>query len=150
MTEIEDCMIFKKTVAGSKSQKELEILCGWLMEAVELYGWSEHEMFAINTSLVEAINNAIMHGNQFSDSKGIVLFTRVSATTVTITIRDEGNGFLPEMVPDPRLPERVNLPCGRGVFLIRSLMDKVSFNYSGNEITMEKYHCPDSTIKAAM
>ena len=150
MTDIEDCMIFKKTVVGSKAQKELEILCGWLMEAVELYGWSEHEMFAINTSLVEAINNAIMHGNQYNDSKGIVLFTSVSASTVTITIRDEGEGFHPETVPDPRLPERVLLPCGRGVFLIRSLMDKVLFNNSGNEITMEKYHSADQVMEAAM
>lgn len=133
-------MIFKKAVVGSKTQRELEILCGWLMEAIELYGWTEHEMFAINTSLIEAINNALMHGNCYDKSKGIVVFSSVSAEVVTIMVRDEGPGFRPDTIPDPRLPDRVFLPNGRGVFLIRNLMDKVLFNNTGNEITMEKYH----------
>ena len=53
-------------------------------------------------------------------------------------IRDEGPGFDPRTLPDPTDPENLLKPSGRGVMLIRTFMDAVAFNETGNEITMIK------------
>ena len=50
----------------------------------------------------------------------------------------EGHGFDPEAVPDPTAPENLELPCGRGLMLMRSFMSRVEFNGRGNQVTMEK------------
>ena len=56
----------------------------------------------------------------------------------TFTIRDQGPGFDPSSLPDPTAPENVGKVNGRGMFLIRTFMDEVRFNESGNEVTMIK------------
>ena len=52
------------------------------------------------------------------------------------TVRDQGAGFDPTSIPDPTLPENRSRPCGRGVFLMRELLDEVSYNDQGNEVTL--------------
>jgi serine/threonine-protein kinase RsbW len=53
-------------------------------------------------------------------------------------VTDEGPGFRLDDVPDPTADENLQRPCGRGLMLIRAYMDEVSFNETGNEITMVK------------
>ena len=55
-----------------------------------------------------------------------------------IVIRDEGNGFAPEEVPDPTAPERIPLPSGRGIMLMRTYMDEVSYRDNGREVRVVK------------
>jgi serine/threonine-protein kinase RsbW len=52
------------------------------------------------------------------------------------TIKDQGAGFDPASVPDPTRPENITRPCGRGLFLMRELLDEVSYNDRGNEVTL--------------
>ena len=56
-----------------------------------------------------------------------------------IVIRDEGNGFDPASLPDPTDPINLLKPHGRGVMLIKSFLDEVTWNDSGNEVTMVMY-----------
>jgi serine/threonine-protein kinase RsbW len=56
--------------------------------------------------------------------------------TLQATIRDEGLGFDPTAIPDPTRPENLSRPCGRGLFLMRQLLDEVSYNDLGNEVTL--------------
>jgi serine/threonine-protein kinase RsbW len=60
---------------------------------------------------------------------------------IRISIRDEGNGFDPEDVPNPLEPENLLKESGRGIFIVKSLMDEVEYDFSsgGAEITMTKY-----------
>ena len=60
----------------------------------------------------------------------------VESGTVSLEVRDEGSGFDPGDVPDPTDPARIDLPTGRGLFLIRQLADEVRFNDRGNAICM--------------
>ncbi|MBV8077326.1 MAG: ATP-binding protein [Planctomycetaceae bacterium] len=53
-------------------------------------------------------------------------------------IRDEGPGFDPSLLPDPTAPANLERASGRGLLLIRALMDEVAFNAAGNQITMTK------------
>lgn len=120
-------------------------------------------LLQISTALTEALRNAIDHGNLELDSKlrenddnsyhdlGIkrakqppycdrrVHFrTRLTPTKAEYVIRDEGPGFDPSTLPDPTDPENLLRPSGRGVMLIRTFMDEVTFSDTGNELTMVK------------
>jgi anti-sigma regulatory factor (Ser/Thr protein kinase) len=65
---------------------------------------------------------------------------RIDPEEALFVVRDEGNGFNPDDLPDPTNAENLLKPSGRGVMLIRTFMDEVSFNDKGNEITMIKRH----------
>ena len=69
-------------------------------------------------------------------AKVVDLRARYGPTTLEVEITDEGTGFDPDAVPDPTLPENLAKSDGRGVFLIRRLMDEVRFNAKGNSICM--------------
>lgn len=121
-------------------------------------------LIRVATALHEALVNAIEHGNlelpselrrtdnrreyvaqmeqrrtqrPYRDRK-IHVFARFSNSEAVFTIRDEGPGFDPSTLPDPTDPANLESESGRGVFLIRTFMDEVRFNATGNEITMIK------------
>lgn len=90
----------------------------------------------ILVATMEAVNNAIVHGNK-SDIKKLVRVAFLSETgNLTITVSDEGPGFNPAGVPDPTAPENIESINGRGVFLMRNLADNITFNEKGNEVKM--------------
>jgi CheY-like chemotaxis protein/anti-sigma regulatory factor (Ser/Thr protein kinase) len=114
--------------------------------------------------LEEALRNAIHHGNlelsselremeddqlynqamqqrrstpPYCDRKVYVKLS-ISSKGAKFVVRDEGPGFDPSKLPDPTAPENLEAVCGRGVWLMRSLMDEVSYNAQGNEVTLIK------------
>lgn len=90
----------------------------------------------ILVSTLEGVNNAIMHGNKFVSEKFVELEIRYRSNVLQITITDEGNGFVPEDVPDPTVPENIESLNGRGVFLMSRLADRIRYNSKGNAVTM--------------
>lgn len=87
-------------------------------------------------SVMEAVNNAIIHGNCGDISKRVTIIFRYESTSLSIIITDEGNGFVPEKIPDPTSPENLENIRGRGVFLMRRLADTIEYNHSGNSVKM--------------
>lgn len=87
-------------------------------------------------ALDEAIVNAIRHGNKNDPHKMVRITAQISARGARFTIRDEGPGFAREGVPDPTDPLRLLVPSGRGLLLIKHIMDKVYHNKTGNQICM--------------
>jgi serine/threonine-protein kinase RsbW len=89
-------------------------------------------------AVTEAVNNAIIHGHQYDESKLISLEVTVSGNDIGVCVRDSGKVFNVNDVPDPRLPENVLREGGRGVFLIRSLSDASTFHITdgGMVVTM--------------
>jgi serine/threonine-protein kinase RsbW len=63
---------------------------------------------------------------------------RIEERRVEVSIADEGLGFRPEELPDPTSPDRLLLPNGRGIFLVREFTDELSFNARGNEVRFVK------------
>lgn len=86
--------------------------------------------------LTEALSNAMLYGNGRDPSKNVVVEVGVYEGALRAKIRDQGVGFDPSSVPDPTLPENLARPCGRGLFLMRELLDEVSYNERGNEVTL--------------
>jgi serine/threonine-protein kinase RsbW len=90
----------------------------------------------LRVGLTEALANAMLYGNCRDPRKRVRVEARLSAQEITIQVTDEGRGFDPEKLLDPTLPTNRMRPGGRGIFLIRKLMDRVEFNEAGNSITM--------------
>jgi serine/threonine-protein kinase RsbW len=92
--------------------------------------------FRLQVALAEALANAIVCGNEEDYTKSVLVTAELYADTIRLTVTDEGAGFDPRTVPDALRPDRLEEPCGRGLFLIRKLVDAVQFNERGNSICM--------------
>jgi serine/threonine-protein kinase RsbW len=97
-----------------------------------------HEM-DIEIALREALANAAVHGNHEDPRKHVHVRCRCKADEdVSIVVQDEGQGFDPNSVPDPTSPEAIGSTHGRGIYLMKSLMDEVHFDHSGAVVYMRK------------
>ncbi len=99
-------------------------------------GYLVRDLFAVRLAVDEALVNAIKHGHQGFSSKMVRLAYRVDPHQVLLVVEDEGPGFCPEQVPNPRAPEHRERAGGRGVFLMHHYMTWVRFNDRGNCVTM--------------
>ncbi len=109
-----------------------------ILEDVVRCGYDEDATFAIKLALEEAMTNAVRHGNARDEKKKITVRWAVSPEMVVICVRDEGRGFDPDQIPDPTAPERIALPSGRGIMLMRAYMTEVTFRCGGREVRMVK------------
>ncbi len=118
--------------------REAEVPKQEVLDAVQRNGFSEEARFAIKLGLEEALCNAIKHGNKNDASKEITVRYAVTNECCEVSVRDEGTGFAPEQVPDPTSPDRLPLPDGRGIMLLRAYMDKLEFRENGREVYFMK------------
>jgi serine/threonine-protein kinase RsbW len=86
--------------------------------------------------ITEALANAVLYGNGGDPAKHIRVEVSLDSSRVALCVMDEGRGFNPGAVPDPTLPENLDRSGGRGLFLIRNLMDEVEFSDRGNEVRL--------------
>ncbi len=107
-------------------------------------GLDDDLRFHITMAVHEATVNAVLHGNEYDPSKLINVVLEVTDSDFIFTISDQGTGFDPEHIPDPLAPENLLRGTGRGIFLIRSLMDEVHFRqlHPGTELTLVKHLAP--------
>ena len=87
-------------------------------------------------SLTEAVNNAIVHGNNEDLKKQVLIQTQKTGKGITIMVSDEGPGFNPQSLPDPTCIENICECGGRGVFLMKELCDQVSFDNNGSTVKL--------------
>jgi serine/threonine-protein kinase RsbW len=87
----------------------------------------EIQMHKLMVSLTEAVNNAIVHGNKSDPKKKVRVVCEWLPELLEFTISDEGRGFKPSKVKNPLKEENLLNTSGRGIFLMRTLMDSVEF-----------------------
>lgn len=92
--------------------------------------------FNLRVAVAEALANAIVAGNQEDRSKSVEVKAELAGEVIRIEVTDQGEGFDPSAVATPIEPEELERPHGRGLFLIRHLVDEVHFNPQGNSICM--------------
>jgi serine/threonine-protein kinase RsbW len=92
--------------------------------------------FRLQVVLSEALSNAIMRGNREERGKWVDIRAELGPEVIQLVVTDEGKGFDPAAVPEPIRPEQLDEANGRGLYLIRKLVDEVSFNEQGNSICM--------------
>lgn len=92
--------------------------------------------FRLRVALSEALANAILYGNGEVEARSVEVRAECFPDSLRLHVTDEGPGFDPATVRDPVMPDDLELSRGRGLFLIRNLMDDVRFNAPGNSICM--------------
>lgn len=86
-------------------------------------------------AVTEAVDNAIEHGNQNSPEKAVELTYRTTPVDVTFTVADQGRGFDPAVVSDPTIPTN-QAEKGRGLFVMKHLADKITFEENGKKVVL--------------
>lgn len=84
--------------------------------------------------LSEAVNNSIVHGNKFDQSKTVKVIVNISDTKLFLEIHDEGDGFSSSCIEDPTCLENLRRESGRGIFLMHHLADGVTFFEGGRKV----------------
>jgi len=109
-------------------------------KVADQHGMSDEDRDNVAIAVTEAVNNAIVHGNGGIKSKKVHVEFTVSGNELKITVMDEGGGFDPSKLGNPLAPENLLKESGRGIFILKTLMDKVKFSFSpkGTIITMFK------------
>jgi serine/threonine-protein kinase RsbW len=92
--------------------------------------------FRLRVVLSEALSNAIVQGNREDRTKWVDVRAELVPDAIRVWVTDEGAGFDPASVPEPIKPEQLDEARGRGLYLIRKLVDVVQFNERGNSICM--------------
>ncbi len=113
-------------------------------------GFDDDECFSIRLALREAATNAVLHGNAYDPAKKLQAAFATTADDLIITIADQGAGLDPAGLPDPLAPQNLLKQSGRGIFLIRNVMDEVRFRAldPGTEITLIKHRRRNTHRKA--
>jgi len=92
--------------------------------------------FRLRVVLSEALSNAILRGNAEDQQKWVEVRAELVPDSIRVYVTDEGPGFDPNAVPEPIGPDQLDEAQGRGLYLIRKLVDTVYFNKQGNSICM--------------
>jgi serine/threonine-protein kinase RsbW len=87
-------------------------------------------------AVTEAVNNAIVHGNQSSGNLSVDVGVYDESQSFLFEVKDKGNGFDHVNLPDPTAPENIEKENGRGIYLMRHLADEVVYNDKGNEVAI--------------
>lgn len=115
--------------------QSLNTVEGFIDKVCEAKGVSEDLYGNILIAVTEAVNNAVIHGNCFDVNKKVFVgASEVDSQTLEFNIKDEGNGFDFNNLPDPTAPENIEKENGRGVFLIKNLSDDLVFEEPGNKL----------------
>ena len=121
-------------------------VCKLILAELKDHKFNEDDIFAVHLALDEAFVNAVEHGNKMDPTKKVKVEYSVDSDKVEISITDEGNGFEPDSVADPRFASGLDESSGRGLLLINSYMDTVKYNERGNSVYMVRYkEKPDVT-----
>ena len=127
-----------RTIRINSTLQEAKLPEAEILSDVRRYGYCEEAEFAIKLALEEAMTNAVRHGNDNDASKQVTVRFDVNAERAIIIVRDEGNGFIPEDVPDPTTDDRLSIPNGRGIMLMRAYVDEIEYRDNGCELYMMK------------
>jgi anti-sigma regulatory factor (Ser/Thr protein kinase) len=110
-----------------------------ILKNAKLNGCLIDHQTELEIALREALANAVFHGNRSDTAKSVLVRAYCDPKKgFVIAVRDEGPGFDPAKVPDPRREDRLHLTHGRGIFLMRELMDHIEHRKGGREVVLYK------------
>jgi serine/threonine-protein kinase RsbW len=127
-----------RSVGSLRHTAEIPSVVNAVAGAMAAAGFSEDDVFAVCLGLSEALLNAVLHGNGGDPAKQARVSYQVTAEQVLAEVEDEGPGFNPDAVPDPRAPENLERLGGRGLLLMRSYLTWVRYNPQGNGVVLCK------------
>ena len=131
--------IWTKEGSFSSDMGTVHKLIEEVIGAVRAEHWTDRDMFALELTLEETLTNAVKHGNHSDPGKQVRFSFKLCSDKICVRIEDEGEGFDPYALADPREPENQMIPSGRGVLLIKHFATSVQWNEQGNIVEFEKF-----------
>lgn len=110
----------------------------FLIDIARNAGMNKDRFNNLSLSFSEALSNSIVHGNKKDINKKVKITIKVDDEKMTILLKDEGKGFNVDSVPDPTKPENILKDSGRGIHIMKSFLDGLSYNFDseGTEIKL--------------
>ena len=133
MNELHEHIVIKtRSTAFKEAERKLKVI----FKKLNISESATHNLLVIAS---ETVNNAVQHGNKNDPTKNVIIDVDFKNDEITIAVEDEGGGFNPEKLPDPLLPENLLKPSGRGIHIVKSLMDSVEYEFTphGTRIVMK-------------
>ena len=128
--------VSKKDITINSSVENLNFVEKEIESIFDDFNFSEEQFGNVLIAVTEAVNNAVHYGNQEDVTKVINLnFTSIKNKLV-VTIKDEGDGFDYESLPDPTDPDNLEKLEGRGIYLMKHLSDSISFSENGSKVEL--------------
>lgn len=127
----------KTEISFASKMENINIIEKIVDELSAQYNFGTEIYGNILVASVEAVNNAIIHGNKIDESKSVHIKIEINNNRLIFNVRDEGEGFDYNNIADPTLPENLEKPHGRGLFLIKHLADETSFYNKGTELELK-------------
>ncbi|MCX8482278.1 MAG: ATP-binding protein [Crocinitomicaceae bacterium] len=129
LTVIEKLSVPSELSSLSIVESLIDRVCGSLGVHDDAYG-------NILIAVTEAVNNAVIHGNQYNAKIDIDVEVLDVNDRLCFSIKDKGNGFDFDNLPDPTAPENIEKENGRGIFLIKNLADELVFDDGGRVVNI--------------
>lgn len=112
--------------------ENIRMIESFIDNAKEKYKLEDDIYGNIMIAVTESVNNAIKHGNNADKDKSVALSLTLEDNSIKFQIKDEGEGFDFDNLPDPTAPENLEKIGGRGIFLMKHLSDEVAFLDNGS------------------
>ena len=122
------------TIPGAP--EKIEEMAANLLGLYVMLSLGEREVSALRLALDEAVTNAVKHGHQGDRTKVISVVCEWRPDAIVLTVTDQGSGFNCRRLPNPTCRRNLMKECGRGLYIITTIMTEVAFNDKGNEIRM--------------
>jgi serine/threonine-protein kinase RsbW len=119
--------------------ENIRIIESFIDNAKDKFSLTDDIYGNIMIAVTESVNNAIVHGNGCDKSKNVSLSLSLNDNILKFIIKDEGIGFDYSNLPDPTLPENIDKPSGRGIYLMKHLCDEVNFSENGRIVELSFY-----------
>jgi serine/threonine-protein kinase RsbW len=117
--------------------KEISRIEKFLEELNTVAKLDDGAFYRLLVATTEAVNNAIVHGNGSDPKKKVCVNCDIVNSSIYVYVKDEGSGFNPDILPNPTEKDNLMRPSGRGVFLMRTLMDEVRFHFTEEGTVVE-------------
>lgn len=132
-----DNTLIKNTIILDSNQESINKVTSYIDS---IYSSSENDISDtygnVIIAITEAVNNAVNHGNKEDSNKKVTISCKKTDKKMYFTVEDEGDGFDYENVPDPTDPENLHKLNGRGLFLMKNLVDEIYFHEEGKKIEL--------------
>ncbi len=115
---------------------ELKCVESLTNEAGKILSLSQDQIDNLAIAVTEAVGNAIVHGNKKDPDKTVTVVFKLDPDQVEVAVSDQGGGFDPHLIDDPLDPANLLKENGRGIFILKALMDDVHFEFSPKGTTI--------------
>ena len=120
------------------SLEEIAQATGRLFEFLRPVNLDESDRFDLRLSFEEILINAMKHGNGYRRELPVRVAVSYDAAEVRVSVHDQGSGFKVDRLKDPTMDENIEAFSGRGVYLVKHLMDRLEYGPTGNSVEIAK------------